>query len=194
MAEQVRTFIAIELGEGEHRALGKLQEQLKGERAAKYVRWVAPDNIHLTLKFLGGVEGGMIPAVERALVDACSGITPFHLTLGGLGAFPNTRRPNVIWVGIGGDVEKTTRLAEQIDGACQSLGFAREARPFSPHLTLGRVKRDSRPADQQYVGEMIAKTKVGQLSEFDVTTVTLMKSDLRPTGSVYTQLFVVDLK
>ncbi len=193
MGEQIRTFIAVELAGAERLALRGLQEQLKDKPAARYVRWVAPGGIHLTVKFLGGVDADQMPALRRAVKDACAGIPPHTLTLEGVGAFPNTRRPNVVWVGLGGDVETTARLADQIDQACAALGFPRETRPFSPHLTLGRVKRDARPSDQQFVGEMVSDTKVGELGRFRVERISVMKSDLRPTGSVYTQLSAFEL-
>ena len=193
MAEQIRTFIAVELSDAVRRALGDLQLQLKGERASRFVRWVAPENIHLTLKFLGAVDADKMSVLQAAVAEACAGIPPFALTLAGIGAFPNTRRPNVVWVGVRGEIEMAIRLAERIDEACVALGFPRETRPFSPHLTLGRVKRDVRPNDQQFVGEMVASAQVGEVGEIHVEHVSVMKSDLRPTGSVYTQLYMAEL-
>lgn len=188
MADQIRTFIAAELDQAQRHALGDLQAELKGQPAGQYVRWVAPDSIHLTLKFLGGVEPGMVAALDRAVAEACQGMAPFRLTIGGLGAFPNTRRPNVVWVGLGGDLAAAERLTENIEAACEALGFAREGRPFAAHLTLGRVKRDARPEDRQFVGEMISKASVGELGEIHVESVNIMKSDLTPRGSIYTRL------
>ncbi|MGE5264678.1 MAG: RNA 2',3'-cyclic phosphodiesterase [Acidobacteriota bacterium] len=193
MAEEIRTFIAVELQEEQKRALRQVQETLRAERAGRYVRWVAPEAVHLTLKFLGGVDADKMPGLQSALTRACADVPPFTLTLRGVGAFPNTRRPNVVWVGVGGEIGTITRLAEQIDGACASLGFSPETRPFSPHLTIGRVKRDVRPVDQQFVGEMVANNAVGELGECRVEHVSIMKSDLRPTGSEYTRLYVIDL-
>ena len=202
MAEQIRAFIAIELDETHHRALADLQARLKRELAAaktagsataQYVRWVAPENIHLTLKFLGDVESGRLPDLQHAVADACAGIAPFTLTIGGAGAFPDTRRPNVLWVGIGGDVERAVTLAQKIDEACGALGFAREERAFSPHLTLGRVKRDAKPNDRSFIGEMLVHAKIGALGELRVKRVSVMKSVLTPGGSVYTRLAAVEL-
>ncbi len=193
MPSEIRSFIAIELPESQRQVLEQLQESLKQERAGRYVRWVAPAGIHLTVKFLGGVEARKIPAVERAIAAGCVGISRFRLTLTGLGAFPNVRRPNVVWVGIGGDVELAERLAGRIEDKCEALGFARETRPFAAHLTLGRVKRDVRPAEQQFVGEMITHAVAGELGGFTVERVSLMKSDLTPRGSIYTRLFAAEL-
>ena len=193
MAEEIRTFIAVELQEEQKRALRQVQETLRAERAGRYVRWVAPEAVHLTLKFLGGVDADKMPGLQNALTHACADVPPFALTLRGVGAFPNTRRPNVVWVGVGGESGTITRLAEQIDGACASLGFSPETRPFSPHLTIGRVKRDVRPVDQQFVGEMVANNPMGDLGECRVERVSIMQSDLRPTGSVYTRLYAIEL-
>lgn len=193
MAEQIRTFIAIELNDTHRRALGEAQAQLKRDPAGRNVRWVPPENIHVTLKFLGGVDAGKIPAVERAVAEACVGIQPFTLTMEGVGAFPNLKRPRVVWIGIGGAIETVEQLANKIETACEALGFAREERPFSPHLTLGRVKREARPSDWQAIGAMIQNAQVGKLGEIQVASVSVMKSDLRPSGSVYTQLVQVSL-
>jgi len=193
MADQIRTFIAIELDQAHHRALGDLQARFKRERNARGVRWVAPENIHLTLKFLGDVDAATVPALQRAVVDVCAGSAPFTLRIVGASAFPSTQRPNVVWVGLSGEVERAALLAKQIDDACAALGFAREERPFSPHLTLGRVKRDASPSDRRFIGEMIVNARVGDLGELRAERVIVMKSELRPGGSVYTRLAVAEL-
>jgi 2'-5' RNA ligase len=194
MAQPIRTFIAIELNEATHRALGELQAQLRHERAAHFVRWVAPENIHITLKFLGAVDAATVPALQRAIADTCAGTPPFTLTIEGIGVFPNLRRPNVVWVGAGGQVEIAVQLAQKIEGACAALGFARDDRPFAPHLTLGRVRRDVSPSDRESIGEMVANAKVGALGELRVERVSVMKSELSPGGSVYTRLAAVELQ
>ncbi len=188
MAELIRTFIAIELDAAHHRALTALQARLKRDRAARGVRWVAPENIHLTLKFLGDLESSRLPDLQRAVADVCAGTAPFALRISGAGAFPNPQRPNVIWVGISGDLERAAMLAQEIDAACAALGFAREARAFSPHLTLGRVQRDAALGDRQKIGAMIANANVGELGALRVERIAVMKSELRPGGSVYTRL------
>jgi RNA 2',3'-cyclic 3'-phosphodiesterase len=193
MTELIRTFIAIELEKMQHRALRDVQTRLIRERAAREVRWVAPDNIHLTLKFLGDVDAALMPTLQQTVADACAGTAPFTLSITGAGAFPNTRRPNVVWVGVGGAVERAAELAQKIDEACAALGFAREERPFSPHLTLGRVKRDARPSDRQFIGEMIANAQIGNLGELPVERVSVMKSELHPGGSAYTRLAEIRL-
>lgn len=193
MPEMIRTFIALELDDATHRALADAQTRFKRERAARFVRWVAPENIHITLKFLGDVAADAQAELQRAIAEACANIPPFTLTIAGAGAFPNTQRPNVIWIGIGGQVETARRLAEKIEDVCAALGYAREARPFEAHLTLGRVKRDASPNDRREIGALIAHTQIGALGELSVARVSVMKSELRPGGSVYSQLRVIDL-
>ena len=133
MSETLRTFIAIELDESIRRAIDDVQNQLKREHAAHLVRWVAPANIHVTLKFLGDVDADQMPALQNSITDACKSTPPFTLSIAGLGAFPNTRRPNNIWVGASGQIDVAAQLAQKIDDACVAFGFAREERPFTVH-------------------------------------------------------------
>lgn len=191
--ELIRTFIAIELNDNLHRALADVQARLKRDPAARLIRWVAPANVHITLKFLGDVDATRMPALQNALAEACKSISPFSLSLAGLGAFPNTRRPNNIWVGATGQIDIAVRLAQKIDDACAALGFEREERSFTAHLTLGRVKRDVSPGERVSIGAMIDAAKIGTLGELHVDHVSVMKSELRPGGSVYSQLAMIRL-
>ncbi len=194
MAELIRAFIAIELDDAQHRALAEVQARLQRDRAASRVRWVAPENIHLTLKFLGDVDAAKMVALQRALADVCASTPPFALRIAGVGAFPDTPRPTVIWVGVSGEVERAALLAQEIDAACAALGFAREARAFSPHVTLGRVQRDAARGDRQKIGALIANAQVGELGALRVERLAVMKSELRPSGSIYTRLAALELK
>ncbi len=193
MAEWIRTFIAIELNETLYRALGEVQNRLKRDRAAHLIRWVVPESIHITLKFLGDVEANQLPALHDALVKACENTPPFALTLAGLGAFPNTKRPNNLWVGATGQVEMAAQLAQKIDEACAAFGFPRETRPFTTHLTLGRVKKDVSPSERASIGAMVEAVHVNALGDLRVDHVSVMKSELRPSGSVYTRLYAIEL-
>ena len=193
MAEMIRTFIAIELSDDHRRVLSKVQMKLKEASAAKFVRWVAPETVHITLKFLGDVDAAQMPALQKSVADACVGIAPFTLKISGVGVFPNTRRPNVVWVGAHGDVESAVLLAKKLEDGCEMLGFPREGREFSPHLTLGRVKREAGPNDRRLVGEMIEKVNIGELGVIQVAHINVMKSELKPTGSVYTRLAMIQL-
>jgi RNA 2',3'-cyclic 3'-phosphodiesterase len=188
MAEAIRTFIAIELTPQLQRALAETQARFKRDPSARSVRWVAPENIHVTLKFLGDVDQARMAELQEAIASVCLTTRPFAITLGSAGAFPNLRRPNVVWVGAHGQIDRVSQLAQEIDDACAELGFSREERPFTPHLTLGRVKREASPADRQQIGALIGKSPVGELGELQVGQVSVMKSELKPGGSVYTRL------
>jgi 2'-5' RNA ligase len=184
----IRTFIAIKLDEALHRRLARLQDELKPAVPHGSVRWVAPENIHLTLKFLGDVEPARIEAIAAAMRAAAAGAQPCSFEVAGLGCFPNTRRPNVIWVGLSETSGALAALQAAIETELSRLGFPPEARGFSPHLTLGRVRRESRPADIQEIGRLVEAKKIGSLGRQTVSSVTLFESDLRPEGAVYTAL------
>ena len=185
--KQIRTFIAIELEEPIRAGLTRVQEQLKQEDDTRVVRWVRPGGVHLTLKFLGDVPAQRVDEIGQALERACVGFAPFTLTFGGLGCFPNTRRPRVVWVGVQDESGTLTHLWEAVEEEVAPLGFPTEKRGFSPHLTLGRVKRAS-TGERHRLGELIQGAEIGSLGRMTVRGVSLMRSDLKPSGAVYTQL------
>jgi len=193
----LRAFIAIELDGASLRALGALQQRLKKTPGAQHVKWVAPESMHLTLKFIGDLDSGRVAQVLDAMRHACDGSAPFELILQGLGAFPNLNRPNVIWAGVSGQVASAARIARRLEDECVGLGIERETRPFSPHLTLGRVKREVGPGELAQVGDSIRRSAagvgVGEIGRFGVRAVYLMRSDLKPTGAVYSSLGQVPL-
>jgi 2'-5' RNA ligase len=191
--EQIRTFIAIELEEPIRAGLARVQEQLTREPAARIVRWTRPGGIHLTLKFLGDVPARRIEEIGQALERACVGFAPFPLTVGGLGCFPDTSRPRVVWVGVQEESESLARLQEAVEREVAPLGFPTEKRGFSPHLTLGRVKGAS-PGEARRLGELIHGTEIGSLGQMSARAVSLMRSDLHPSGAVYTSLRSVALE
>lgn len=190
--EQIRTFIAIELSEEVKAGLVKLQGELK--RKGEGVRWVRPGGIHLTLKFLGDIPADRIKGIAQAVRQACVGLSPFQLIFAGLGCFPNLRRPRVIWVGVEGETETLARLQRAIEGNLKALGFPPEKRGFTPHLTLGRVRRRVGSRERRSLGQLVEATAADELGEMMVEAVNVMRSDLKPTGAVYTQLASVDLR
>ncbi len=183
----VRSFIAIELPEDIKAALQQLQNTLKAQ-SPREVRWVDPGGIHLTLKFLGDVETERLEAITQAISEVTQKMPPFRLVLQGTGCFPNLRRPRVIWVGVQGDLEPLGRLQEGIEESMAALGFAREDRAYTPHLTLGRVREGARGHDVQRLGEQIGALKWQGSGEFSVGSVHLIRSDLTPRGAIYTKL------
>ena len=186
--KQVRTFIAIELDETINAALADLQEQLKAEVPRGSVRWVKPGGIHLTLKFLGDVPANRIEEVEQALTQACVGFPAFSFSVGGLGCFPNPRRPRVVWVGVQEESGTLAGLQKAIEDGMEKLGFAPEGRKFHAHLTLGRTQRRASSGDVRRLGQLVTEMEIGELGQMEARVVSLMKSDLKPTGAVYTRL------
>ena len=192
--EKIRTFIAIELDESIKVSLTKLQERLKGQVPQGSVRWVRSEGIHLTLKFLGDVSADQIGEITRALQRSCQGFAPFSFSCGGLGCFPDLKRPRVVWVGIQEETGTLAQLQKAIEENVSPLGYPPEKRKFSPHLTLGRVQRRVSSGDLRRLGELVGASEIGTLSQMQVKSVNLMRSDLRPSGAVYTRLAEVELK
>jgi len=192
--EKIRTFIAIELDESVKDGLAKLQERLKGKAPQGSVRWVRLEGIHLTLKFLGDVPADQIEEITRALQKSCQGFAPFSLSCGGLGCFPNLKRPRVMWVGIQEETGTLAKLQKAIEENVAPLGYPAEKRKFSPHLTLGRVQKRAGAGDQRRLGELVGASEIGILGQMEVRSVNLMRSDLRPSGAVYTRLAEVELE
>lgn len=193
-AEQVRTFIAIELSDEFKTQLAEAQARLKARSPGRSVKWVNPEGIHLTLKFLGNVPAGQIPAISGAIERAVAGHSAFDIHLAGLGCFPDLNRPRVIWVGMEGDLEALEALQRAVEKELHALGYPPEGRRFTAHLTLGRVRDDATPDERRRLGEAVRATVLESGAGLTVHQVSLMKSDLQPTGAVYTQLAAARLK
>ena len=192
-SEEIRSFIAIELPEEVKGGLVRLRGELERTEHT-FVKWVDPGAIHLTLKFLGNVSFKSIDGITSAITGASYGISPIHLELTGLGAFPNLRQPRVVWVGVGGEVDKLSRLQQNIDSALTPLGFAKEERPFTPHLTLARVRQGTSATQIKNFGELVMSTDFEMRYPFEAGAISLMRSQLTPQGTIYTRLSVVELE
>lgn len=191
--EILRTFIAIELDEPLRVAIARVQNKLRRQTPDGSVKWVAPDGIHLTLKFLGDTPAGRVPEIEVALRAACAGSAPFVFSVEGRGCFPNCRRPRVIWVAVRDTGQRLAQLQTAVEAHVAPLGWPTEARGFSPHLTLGRVSKNADPMQEAAVGQVVEKSVVEQVGSQRVIAVNLIASELRPTGAVYTTLLSVPL-
>jgi 2'-5' RNA ligase len=190
--EQIRSFLAIELPEEAKKGLARLRKALERDEH-KFVKWVAPGGIHLTLKFLGNIPSKQVTEITGAIEKAAQGISPFHLEISSLGAFPNLKQARVFWVGISGELDKLSRLQQNIDSVLAALGFAREERPFVAHLTLARVREGASPLERRSFGELVGSTIFEDKYHVEVKAISLMKSQLTPAGAVYTCLSVVGL-
>ena len=187
--ETLRTFIAIELDSALKAALRHAQEGLSGQIAARTVRWVHVEGIHLTLKFLGDTPVEKVEGVKAALAQAAGEAGPFRLAAKGLGCFPNMRQPRVVWVGVEEPLGALSRLQRAVEAHVSPLGFPAEQRAFSPHLTLGRVQQYASHSEARTIGDAVAGRAVETLGEMQATAVSYIKSDLGPGGAVYARLF-----
>ncbi|MFN8498494.1 MAG: RNA 2',3'-cyclic phosphodiesterase [Anaerolineae bacterium] len=194
MAETpIRTFIAVELPVDVREALARTQASLKRDLTMRSLRWVNPDSIHITLKFLGDVMPSQIAAITDALADVVPRHVAFSVAVAGLGAFPNLSRPNVLWVGLAGHLVPLQKLRDDIEAVIAPLGFPTERRPFQPHLTLARIK-DADAADLRLIGDTVRHAEARYLGQIAVQEVALMRSELRREGAVYTQLAAFPLR
>ncbi|MFC1549628.1 RNA 2',3'-cyclic phosphodiesterase [Nitrospirota bacterium] len=182
----LRTFIAIEVPENVRsaiiEALGPLRKLLPDP-----VKWVGPDNIHLTLKFLGDTPEEKIRGIEAAMARAAGALEPMEVAVSGAGAFPNLRRPSVIWAGLNCP-PALLELKKRIESELASLGFEEDSRVFSPHLTVGRVRRGAKIPRRRLAAEIERLEKI-TFGAMDIREIVLMKSDLRPGSPVYTKLY-----
>ena len=191
--QQIRSFIAIELPEEVKSGLHRLQTELTLPQYT-FVKCVASEGIHVTLKFLGNISPQKAAEITRVMEQASQGVSPFQLQIIDVGAFPNMRQPRVLWVGIKGELDKLTAWQKRIDDGLVPLGFAKETRPFTPHLTLARLRENCSPGDRRDLGEVVMKTPVEVDYKVAVNSLSLMKSQLSPGGAVYSRLAEVKLK
>lgn len=184
----IRAFIAVDLPSEIQGCLDKIIKQLKQQMGPVPVRWVASQNIHLTLKFLGDVSLNNLEVLRELLQVEAATQKPIVVSIGGVGAFPKVRSPRVIWVGVEAPPELEA-LQRGIDSRTTHIGYAPDQRPFSPHLTLGRVSRNASPQEVRIIGDVLCTQKIGFLGVARILAVHLYRSDLRPDGAVYTRLF-----
>lgn len=178
----MRTFVAIEISQEAKSVIAELQNKLRVADAD--VSWTRPENIHLTLKFLGEVSENLIADAARVCEESASGSNSLNLNLSSVGAFPDFRQPRVLWVGLGGDIDPLVQLQKKLDEGLSRIGFGRDGKPFRAHLTMGRVKsrRNSRELRELANHYRLAP------SPFSVTEIVLVRSQLHPEGSRYTRL------
>ena len=184
----VRAFIAIDLPPDLQERLTQLSRTLGKEMGDVPIRWVATENLHLTLKFLGDVSLNNIDVLTNILTREAAVREPMVISLGGVGAFPKVRRPRIIWAGMEAPPELAS-LQRGIDKQTARVGYAREQRPFSAHITMGRVSRNALPDHVRIIGDVLSEQKIGFLGVAHIREVHLFRSDLQSSGVVYRRLF-----
>jgi 2'-5' RNA ligase len=183
----IRTFVCIEIPESIKQRLEDLERQLRGVDAQ--VSWVRPSNVHLTLKFLGGVPKERIDGVSAAAQRAAQGTGAFEVEVGGTGCFPSGRNPRVLWIGLTAVPDQLVRLHANLEAEFGSLGFEREHRRFAPHLTIGRLRS---PRNGAELAQKLMDTGF-QPEGFVAHELIVMRSEPKPTGSVYTPISIIPL-
>jgi 2'-5' RNA ligase len=182
--EPYRLFVACELPPAAREALGDLQRSLR-EAGSTNLRWVRPEGIHLTLKFLGSVPPPRVGAIQDALAGAAPEPFRWQVRLAELGSFGGPARLRVVWVGLEGDVEPLKELARRVEAALGPLGFPAEGRPFAPHLTLARVRDDASAEERRRLHELLRRFAFPSLPSMTIDSVNLMRSFLEPGGARY---------
>jgi 2'-5' RNA ligase len=189
----LRSFIAIEIPQEIQSAITHSIAPMQKSLPKPIVRWVATENVHLTLKFLGDVSPANLELLAESMKVETRNHETFTMAVGGLGAFPTPRRARVLWIGLDAPAELEA-LARGIEASAASLGYASESRPFSPHLTIGRVGQHVSTLDLQRINAALDGMSVGVLGTVLVDAVHIFKSDLLPGGSVYTHLYSLPLE
>jgi 2'-5' RNA ligase len=188
----IRAFIAIDLSTEIYRRLDQVSGELRDQLSGTSIRWVPVKNIHLTLKFLGDVSLTNLEVLKKLLRSEAASHPQFEFSVGKLGAYPTIHRPRVVWVGVEAPPELSA-LQHRIEIETARVGYAREERAFSPHLTLGRVGRNATSQDLHKIGEVLSSSPVGFLGTVRVAAVHLYRSDLQPGGAIYSALYSAPL-
>lgn len=184
----MRLFIAINVDQSLRASLAAIQGKFKTTTAP--VKWVKPENLHFTIKFLGEVPEGRLPELREAFRESLAGRRSFTLLLAGLGTFPPKGRPRVVWIGVPEGTEELEKLRDGIDEALLPLGFPREERAFRPHLTLGRVRSVGRI---DVLLQSLREAEVGEVGRMRVQRIELMQSQLHPAGAIHSSVEAIEL-
>ncbi len=184
----LRAFIAVEIPSSLQHTIQESTASLRNTLSDDLMRWMPPQNVHLTLKFLGDVSSSSLDLIKQMLTAEAAQHQCFEMQAKGIGSFPNSRRPRVIWIGLQAPAALES-LQRGIESASARLGYAADEKSFSPHLTIGRVKQNLSAPEIQRIRSALEETNIGLLGVVHIDAVQLFKSDLQPSGSVYTRLF-----
>jgi RNA 2',3'-cyclic 3'-phosphodiesterase len=189
----LRVFIAIELPVSLRQEIIKQTARLRQQLGEELIRWIPPEDMHLTLKFLGDVPVNHLDFLKQALSQIAERSSAFDMQLSGLGSFPNSKQPRVLWIGIHTQTALNT-FQQDVESTINKLGYKKEERSFSPHLTLGRARQNNSPVDSVKIRDALQTIQLGKIGTARVNSVHLFKSDLTPAGSEYTKLFSANFK
>lgn len=184
----MRAFIAIELPESVKRKLEVRIAGFQDGMVDQDVKWVRPESIHLTLKFLGEVDPETAATVKGSLAELARDHRGFSVSIGGFGCFPNMNQPRVFWIGVDADHDRLLQLQSDLESRLASAGIPRERRTYHPHLTIGRTRRGLPANRLRALSDWASSTNVNDLGSLEVNAVSLVRSDLRSSGAIYTTL------
>lgn len=187
-----RTFVAIELPPPLRQKLADIRHRMPAG-PARAIRWIPPDGIHLTLRFLGDIEPGRVAAVVERISAAAAQTGRFWLELAGPGAFPPSGPPRVFWVGLAGELQRLGSLQARIEGGLSTIGFEPDRRPFHPHLTIGRISSRARTREALDARSSFTRVQVEPGQRFDARSLTLWRSHLMEEGARYEPLASAEL-
>ncbi|MCE5251220.1 RNA 2',3'-cyclic phosphodiesterase [bacterium] len=176
----MRTFVAVEIPGDIQEKIGAYIDSIRG--TFRHVKWVVPQNIHFTIKFLGEVHEPKLKNLRDCIAATASEFGPFEVGLNGIGYFPSEKRPRVVWIGADGGTDYLLEVFQTLENCLERVGFDREERTFSPHLTIGRAKKDKKVVTPDNLPEF-------EPVRFEVSTLALMKSTLTPDGPIYERAF-----
>ena len=189
----LRTFIAADIPPSIQQSIQQQVHSLRNMIGNSSVRWVPVQNIHISLKFLGDVSIENVDALTKVILGEAESHPGFDVQVRGLGSFPNSKRARVLYIGIQVPAELVA-LQRGVESACERVGYKSDSRPFSPHLTIGRVRQGISSSDQMRIRRMLEEIKIDSLGTARVDSVHLYKSELKSTGAVYTKLFSAPLQ
>lgn len=184
---KLRLFVGITAPHEWKSALAEFRKKVQPRFSDSFGKWTAESNLHLTLRFFGSVEESQLASISNALEKVAAETHAFSLSPGLLGCFPNASRPRIVWLGLNGQTEILINLQSRLRGATAVFGQPPEDRPFHPHLTLARAN-EPRRSDRDLLAELIRKGPPIEAARWHVTELELIRSELKPTGSVYTTL------
>ena len=191
MAKTIRSFLAVEIPESNKEKILELINPFK-EKSDSFIKWVNRDNLHITLKFIGELNTDHISTSQNDLSERLSSIPSFNIQINRLGVFPNSQKPRIFWLGF--DQNKNLeQIVSSIENYLVSLGYEADHKPFSPHLTIGRVRRDVPSGNFAEFTKNFKDLKLEVIPDFKVSHVTLFKSDLTRDGPIYSRLFQLSL-
>lgn len=189
----LRAFIAIDLPDQLQVALEKQITHLRQPLGDELIRWVSTQNMHLTLKFLGTIAASHLEFLKQIITQTAESHNQFDMQISGIGSFPNSKQARILWAGIHAPAELSS-LQKSLETGTTRLGYEAEERPFSPHLTLGRVRQNIDPTGMQKIRTTLAAIQLGNIGSARVDSIHLYKSELHSSGSIYTKLFSAPLK